>query len=307
MLSLGAIATGSMLLLLGGHVLVSACIQLAYRMGISPAIASATLVAIGTSFPEIGVCLLSPAANIDVAVGNVVGSNIQNIAVVLGCSCLIYRVRLRAPHALQRWSFTLLASAVAYVLLHWPMLQPIGGAVLLFGFCCVLIHTLRSAKTSHTPETPQKITWSLPKSIAGLITGLISLVAGGKIVVIGAVEIASHLGIPQQIVGLSIVAFGTSLPELAFSLAALRQNHHDVALGNILGSNLYNILLGLGVVLWPAKVSHLSPIDPVSWALLFGYTLILYPAIRIHGHLSRWFGLLLVIPYAIYTLLLWQQ
>ncbi|MEM7495363.1 MAG: sodium:calcium antiporter [Myxococcota bacterium] len=307
MLSLLAIFIGSVLLLLGGHVLVSACVQLAYRMGISPAVASATLVAVGTSFPEIGVCLLSPADSVDVAVGNVVGSNIQNIALVLGVSSLVYRVRLRGPQALQRWIFALATSVCAFLLLHWPAVRPMGGAVLLFGFFCVFIYTLRSAKGSHEPDEAPEFVWSLAQSLGGLVMGLTSLVAGGEAVLFGAVDIASHLGVSQQVVGLSLVAFGTSLPELAFALAALRQNHHDVALGNILGSNVYNVLLGLGVVLWPSKVTHLSPIDPMAWALLFGYTLALYPAIRVRGHLGRWFGLLLVIPYGIYTLLLWQH
>lgn len=307
MLSLLAIAVGSVLLLFGGHVLVSACAQLSYRIGISPAVASATLVAVGTSFPEIGVCLLSPPESIDVAIGNVVGSNIQNIAVVLGVSCLVYRVRLRGPQALQRWGFALATSVSAFLLLHWPAVRPMGGAILLLGFVCVFFYTLHAAKGSHAPNASLAVVWGLPRSLGSMVMGLVSLVTGAEAVLSGAVDIASSLGVSQQVVGLSIVAFGTSLPELAFSLAALRQNHHDVALGNILGSNVYNVLLGLGVVLWPSKMTHLSPIDSGAWLLLFGYTLALYPALRVRGHLGRWFGVLLVVPYIIYTLLLWQR
>ena len=303
-----SIAIGSISLVFGGHWLVSSCVQLAYRIGITPALASATIVAIGTSFPEISVCLFSVAETMDVAVGNILGSNVQNIAIVLGISCLIYPPCFKNDGALHQWVLSLFASVLAFLLLSWPVLHPFGGACLLLTFCFTLFDLVRKApKVDPNERTTGEARWSTMRAVSVMITGLACLVLGARAVLFGAVGIANSLGVSQQVVGLTIVAYGTSLTELAFSLAALRQNHHDVALGNILGSNIYNVLLGLGVCLWPGKVAHLSSINPIDWLLLFAYTFALYPVIQTKKPLGRWFGLLLVIPYLFYSFFLWQR
>lgn len=300
---------GCLLLLQGGSTLVSACIHLAQRLHIAPGVASATFVAIGTSLPEISVSLLAPADAIDVAVGNIIGSNIQNIAVVLGITLLLHPMRIDGASARHQWALALGACLYAYGVLQWPPTQPHAAGFLLTGFVFVLYHTLRTAARHGEAQPPPDATlWSWGKSFFRLGLGLASLVLGSEAVLHGAVHIALQLHMPQHLVGFTLVALGTSLPELAFSLAALRHGHHAVALGNILGSNVYNVLLGLGIALWHAPPTHVPRIGGPEWVLLLGYSLVLFPAMRVARPVPRWFGLVLVLPYAGYSVyLLWHH
>ncbi|MEM7495617.1 MAG: sodium:calcium antiporter [Myxococcota bacterium] len=309
MFELLILIAGCLLLLQAGGTLVSACIHLAQRLHIAPGVASATFVAIGTSLPEISVSLLAPADAIDVAVGNIIGSNIQNIAVVLGITLLLHPMRIDGASARRQWAFALGACLYAYGILQWPVTQPNSAGLLLTGFVFVLYHTLRIAKRQGKAQPPPDATlWSWGKCFFQLGLGLAGLVLGSEAVLHGAVHIATELRMPQHLVGFTLVALGTSLPELAFSLAALRHGHHAVALGNILGSNVYNVLLGLGIALWHTPAMHVPRIDTSEWVLLLGYSLLLLPAMRVSRPVPRWFGLLLVLPYAGYSgYLLWHH
>ena len=300
---------GCLLLLQGGNMLVSACMHLAHRLRIAPGVASATFVAIGTSLPEISVSLLATAEAIDVAVGNIIGSNIQNIAVVLGIILLLYPMRMDTANARRQWALAFGVCLYAYCILQWSVTQPHSAGLLLLAFVFVLYHTLWIAKRQGKSQTsPTEDIWGWGRCFFWLGLGLTALVLGSKAVLYSAVHIAVQLHMPQHLVGFTLVALGTSLPELAFSLAALRRGHQAVALGNILGSNVYNVLLGLGIALWHAPATQLPKIHVSEWGLLFGYMLVLIPAMRSQRPIPRWFGMLLALPYIGYSsYLLWSH
>ncbi|PWS35831.1 sodium:calcium antiporter [Falsiroseomonas bella] len=271
---------GLLLLALGGEALVRGAVQLAERMGVSPLLIGLTLVGFGTSTPELVTSI--QAALIDspgIAVGNVVGSNIANILLILGLAALISPVRVGST-ALRRDGVLVLATAVAFTLVGWTLsLDRLVGLAFFAGLVAYLVYawrTERSGAVGHpaayekaqayegTHPTLHASGAAAPGAGAGALLlalgmalgGLALVVFGGRLLVDGAVAIARDFGIEETVIGLTIVAVGTSMPELVTSLVAAARRQSDVALGNILGSNIYNILgiLGLTALIAPTEV-----------------------------------------------------
>jgi cation:H+ antiporter len=271
---------GLVLLALGGEALVRGAVQLAERMGVSPLLIGLTLVGFGTSTPELVTSVQAALiGSPGIAVGNVVGSNIANILLILGIAALISPVRVGSM-ALRRDGVLVLATAVAFALVGFtlPLDRLVGLAFFagLVGYLVYAWRTERAGADGHpaafekaqafegTHPTLHAAGAAAPGAGAGALVlalgmalgGLALVVFGGRLLVDGAVALARNFGIEETVIGLTIVAVGTSMPELVTSLVAAVRRQSDVALGNILGSNIYNILgiLGLTALIAPTEV-----------------------------------------------------
>lgn len=295
------------LLFFGGDWLVRGASSLAARMGVSPLAIGLTVVAFGTSAPELVVSLQAAwRGSSDISVGNVVGSNIANIALILGLAACIKPiiahakiVRFDAPLMLfvSLWVVWVLADGQAT---RWE------GVLLVVGLVVYLVVTFWRARrenrgvkdelASAAPEAPAGV----GKSLLWVLVGLASLVVGGHLLVTTAVTLATRLGLSQAAIGLTIVALGTSLPELATSVAAAIKGQGDIAIGNVVGSNLFNILgiLGITAAIQPLQLGAITQID---LGVMVGLAALLALWIVVRPRLGRGLGGLLVAVYVGYT------
>lgn len=247
---------GLVLLLVGGGWLVKGAVGLAEKFGISPLIIGLTIVALGTSAPELVISLQAALAGSgELAVGNVVGSNIANVLLVLGVPAIIARMTSQ-DDAIQGSLFFLIGLTGIFMLqMYWAPISRVDGFLLLLCLTAFMLQQFVNARRSNknngdpTGDYHDEI-GSVPKSnkviTLLLITGLIALPIGASITVDAAIEIARRWTVPEEIIGLTIVAIGTSLPELATGIMAARHNNTSVALGNVVGSNLFNIAAIMG-------------------------------------------------------------
>ena len=263
--TLGLIVVGLAGLVIGGELLVRGSVSAAKAFGISPLVIGLTFVGFGTSTPELVTSLQAAfAGSPGIAVGNVVGSNIGNVLLILGIAALIAPIAVN-PAALKRDGMVMLAaSGLCLVAVLLGDLNRVAGAGLLSALIAYLAFTFISEKKA-TPasavyeaeaEAVPGPDHSLPISIAMAVGGLAITIFGARCLVSGAVTAAQALGMSEAVIGLTIVAIGTSMPELITSVIAVRKNQGDVALGNILGSNTFNILgiLGVTALVHPLEV-----------------------------------------------------
>ena len=242
---------------------VTGAAGIARNMGMAPMMIGLTVVALGTSAPEIVVAITSAIENVsELAVGNAIGSNLANIGLVLGITALVCPIPI-AYALLKREIPILLAATIgAGFLIYDNELSFSDGAILLAGLTAIFYYLVTrkshepdaalEAELEQIPDIPSKKAWRL------FVLGLIMLIISSHILVMGAKEIALALGISELIVGLTVVAIGTSLPELAATIASALKGHHDIALGNIVGSNLFNLL---AVMAMPALINP-PKLDP---------------------------------------------
>ncbi|MDO5613109.1 MAG: calcium/sodium antiporter [Paracoccus sp. (in: a-proteobacteria)] len=294
------IAAGLVVLLVGGELLVRGAVALALRLGISPLVVGLTVVAFGTSAPEMIVSVSAALRGAtDLAMGNVVGSNIANVLVILGVSALIAPIYTRAVDLRESWWIMVGASGL---LIAMALLGPLGlvqAAILLAALGLTLWRQLSTAKEEDAGVTDQREPWS--KTILWLLAGLIALPAGAHLLVTGATDIARNLGVSEAVIGLTLVAIGTSLPELAASVVAALRGRSDLALGNVVGSNILNILAILGIT---ALIKPL-PVPPQMlrldlWVMLVT-GLLLWPFLLRGIRISRGMGAAFVAAYAAYV------
>ncbi len=293
----------------GAEGLVRGASALALRLGLSPLVVGLTVVAFGTSAPELVVSVQATLAGAGgIAVGNVVGSNVANVALILGLSAALRPLRVEA--ALVRREIPLLvAVTVGVVALLWGQeLGRGGGALLLGGLLVYLAVTLRLARRDRAAvaalvEEPARPAGSAWRDGLLAVAGLALLVLGAQGLVRGATAVAAALGVPDAVVGLTVVAVGTSLPELATSAVAAARGAGDLALGNVVGSNLFNLLgiLGAAAVVQPLAAPGLRHADLL---VMLGLTVLLLPLVRSGFVLSRWEGTALLAAYAVYAGLL---
>lgn len=309
------VAGGLVLLGLGGELLVRGAVGMAARLGISPLLAGLTIVGFGTSTPELATSVQAAlGGSPGIAVGNVVGSNIANILFILGLSAVILPLNVN-PASFTRDSIALGGSALlctAAVL--YGVLQPVVGLGLL---ACLIGYVWWAYKTESAAPCPEGARHEAeaedrpvppntgPVILGGMIIiGLIAAIFGAGLLVDGATVLASAAGVSETVIGLTVVAVGTSLPELIACIIAVIRKHEDVALGNIVGSNIYNILgiLGLTAIIKPIEVpAEIARID--IWVML-GVTALLIVQLRSGWRLSRIEGAVLVALYCGYTALL---
>ena len=312
------VAAGLALLLLGGDILVRGAVTLARRLGVSPLVIGLTIVAYGTSAPELLVSLeahLSGASGI--AIGNVVGSNIANILLVVGCAALIFPV-VSEPGSIRFNGSILLAASVVLVVLGqlgavtpWAA-APMLGVLIVFSW--VSYRAERRGAPGGDPEAalhlkeveafedrPRTLIGSLPGSLLVLAAGLVGVVAGSHFLVTGAVELARGFGVSEATIGLTLVAVGTSLPELATAVMAALRRHSDLALGNVLGSNIFNILGVMGVVPLFGTLAIPAGVAAFDLWVMLGVTVFFLAWIVRRGTIGRAMGAVFLLAYAAYV------
>ncbi|KPJ79150.1 MAG: sodium:proton exchanger [Deltaproteobacteria bacterium SG8_13] len=302
---------GLVLLIKGADFLVDGAVSIARRLQISDLVIGLTVVAFGTSTPELFVNLLASfKGTTGIAVGNIVGSNIANIFLILGVCALIHPLSVSRGTVWKGIPFSLLAVIVLAITTNDPLLDATGpavisrgdGLVLLSFFIIFLYYSFDVATEvpgldSHTPAKKHRLSVSLLLTAGGLV----SLSLGGKWIVDGAAAIALQLGMSEVVVGLTIVAIGTSLPELATSAVAVRRGNVEIAVGNVVGSNIFNIFLVLGIsatvkpLPFPAG-GNLDIMVVIAASLL----LFLFMFTGLRRSLDRWEGAIFVIMYAAY-------
>lgn len=309
------VAAGFALLILGAEALVHGGVAVARRLHVSPLLIGVTIVAYGTSTPEL---LVSVNASVNqaygIAVGNVVGSNIFNILFILGLTALIAPIAV-SPRAIGRDGFFALAAAALFVwlALRMPALGWFEGVLMLAILLAMLLISYAQERAAgaepdgsrHMRERP--LAHSAIIDIGLVLVGVALLILGAEVLVKSAVGIARANGISEAVIGLTLIAAGTSLPELVTSVVAAMRGNADIALGNIVGSNIYNVLaiLGIASVLGPVEIDQqIRAID--MWVML-GATVALFPPLLFGNRMGRFYGLLLLAGYLAYVGYLFQK
>ena len=300
------LVVGLVLLVKGADWLVDGASKLAKRLGVTDLVIGLTIVAFGTSMPEFVVNMVSVADGAtDLAITNILGSNIINTLVILGCSALV--CPLVAQRSTVRLDIPLNIVAgvlvLVFVFISSPMepkgLSRIEGLALLVVFAAFLVYTFYTAKADATTTT-ESSPFPLWKCVVLILAGLVGLVVGGEMIVKSAVAIARYCGVAEAVIGLTIVALGTSLPELATSVVAAFKHNNDIAIGNVVGSNIFNVFFILGT---SAIIKHL----PVYPGIEIDAALVAVSALAVwlllcnkNRSINRWGGALLLVLYAGY-------
>lgn len=302
---------GIALLTVGGEALIRGSLAAAKRLGVSPLLSGLVIVGFGTSAPELVVSVNAAIeGRPDIAIGNVVGSNIGNILLILGICALITPLAVK-PLALRRDAVTVVAASILFLVL-------VGGSALgrpdaAFFLVALMIYLswaywserfhappsgeVLKAEANELSAVPETMLWI----VVAVVLSLLLLIGGSRVLLMGAVGIAEHFGVSEAVIGLTLVAVGTSLPELSISVIAAIRRHADVAVGNILGSNIFNLLgiLGISVLLQPLPVSaRILQFD--QWVML-GTSVLLLLFLYTGRRLSRREGGVLLVCYGIYV------
>jgi len=297
------------LLVKGADWLVDGAASVAQRFNISPIVIGLTIVAFGTSAPELVVNVLaSLRGTTEIAIGNILGSNIANIFLILGISALVYPLRANKNTVLKEIPFSLLAAIMVGVLANDVVfghgtqnILTIGDALVLLSFFVVFLYYTFGIAKSDEMEGSTTSRLSVGISLGYIGFGLLMLVVGGKWIVDAAVYFAEAFGISQSVIGLTIVAVGTSLPELATSVVAAYKKQSDIAIGNIVGSNIFNIFFILGVsgLIAPLPFQSSLYID-IFVTGLASVVLFLFMFIGRRNTIERWQGFVLLVLYFVY-------
>ena len=303
---------GLVLLYFGADWLVKGAVTISLNFGLSPLIVGLTVVALGTSLPE---ALVSIQATLDnqggIALGNVIGSNILNIALILGLSSLLQPLKVDSHLVKADVPLLVGASFLLIVLLEDFHISRMEGALLLLGIVFYVTGNIMTVKRTspaedqiegmEVPEDPSK---NLLRDIGFLILGLIALALGSNFLVEGSVDLARIWGLSEALIGLTIVSIGTGTPELATALMAAYRKTADIAIGNAVGSNIFNIffVVGLAGLIAPINGTQISPSDLY---VMFGLTFLLLPTVWTGMVLDRKEGFLFVAIYVAYIYYLW--
>ena len=305
------IIVGFIALVKGADWLVDGASAIAKHFGISDLVIGLTVVAFGTSMPEFVVNMVSVAqGSTDLAITNILGSNIINTFVILGLTALVYPIvsQKRARDFDMPLSIIAGILVFAFVAVQLPWGETdrgvgrIGGILLLAMFCYFLYNTFRHAK-DHPEDAETEQVKEIPtrRAIALILAGFIGLIVGGELIVKSAVDIATRMGVSEAIIGLTIVALGTSLPELATSVIAAAKHNSDIALGNVFGSNIFNVffVLGTSATVRPLPAYEGIELDALMVAL---GSIIVWMAVKTNHErkIQRWAGALLLLVYAGY-------
>ncbi len=319
-LEFAAIAGGIAVLVWAADRFVTGAAALAFNMGVSSLIIGLTVVGLGTSAPEILVSAVAALqGNTQLAVGNAVGSNIANIGLILGATALVVPLTVRSQTLRREYPLVLGVSVLAFLLLWDESLDLVDGLVLV---CCLvlitgwMIHIARQGKADADDPLESELEAEIPrgmttaKAVFWLFVGLIGLLVASRFLVWGAVEIAHAFGVSDLVIGLTIVAVGTSLPELAASMAGALKGEHDIAVGNVLGSNLYNLLAVLSVpgLMAPGPVNPEVLVRdlPVMLVLTLAIFFMSYRIFSPRTRINRVEGGVLLVCYAAYQVFLYQ-
>ncbi len=306
-----ALTGGIALLWVGAEALVKGAATLGTRLGISPIVVGLTLVSIGTSAPELAVCLLAAMqGSPDLAVGNVLGSNLANVGLILGITAVFRPLAVR-PRVVTREIPWMLGVTLLLFPLMWDLdLGRLEGSVLAAVLIFYLISVLskgRGDRMELLGAAGVKIEQTKGARVLGardllapiglIAVGSVGLVIGGRGIVYGATDLAASLGLSEMVIGLSIVAVGTSLPELATTLVAAYRDEADLAVGNIVGSNIFNLTFVLGTTALVAPIAVLPRVLSVEYLVVVAMSVLLLPIVRWRRSIGRREGIILLLAY----------
>ena len=299
---------GLIILIVGGDYLVRGSSSIALRLHLSPLVVGLTIVAFGTSAPELVISIQSAIkGSPDITMGNVVGSNICNLALVLGLTAVINPVKAQPNSIKVDWPVTMGSSILLYYMVREEYLKAMEGLIMLIFLSFYLFFTIKQSRKenmaikleekSDIPDAPSKQIW---KDIVFILIGCVGLYYGSEWFVGSAKALALSLGVEERVVGLTIVAFGTSLPEMVTAAVASYKGQTDLALGNLMGSNVFNILsiLGITSIIKTIHVHDAIMHKDMIWMLLI--TLMILPLMIIRREVGRVDGIILLTVYSIY-------
>ncbi len=305
---------GFLILIKGADLLVDGAASIAKKLKISSIVIGLTIVAFGTSAPEFIVNIYASAqGNSEIAIGNILGSNIANILLILGISAIIYPITAKKNTVLKEIPLSLLAAIVLGLMANdhiidgteFSGITRIDGLILISFFIIFLYYTFGITKSDEDIVEEEIKVMSYSKAILFIILGLTGLVIGGKWIVDGAVKIAELFHISQSLIGLTVVAVGTSLPELATSAVAAYKKQSDIAIGNVVGSNIFNIfwILGASAIIRPLPFTTGSNVD-VAMTIFASIVLFLVMFTDKKRVIKRWQGVFMVTVYSGYIIYL---
>lgn len=304
------VISGLILLIFGGEWLIRGSVSIAQRLRLTPMVIGLTIVSFGTSAPEFLVSLQSAlSGNSGIALGNVIGSNIANIALILGATALFCPIPVRGSTLKIDTPFLIACSIILTLICFLSgslnRMEGIIGMALLAGYIGYLIRTSRAeakqASANHADTKPQRP--SLLLSIIYIILAISALKWGAEWLVKGASDIAAGMGVSNRVIGLTVVAIGTSLPELFASIIAARKGNVDMAVGNAIGSNLFNILCVLAASCAICPISDIDPAFTCDGLWMLALSLLIWIQLRTDYKLTRLEGTALLAIYIIYILL----
>ena len=327
---------GVIIVLKGADWLTDGAVNIATRFGVSQMVIGLTIVAMGTSMPEFCVSMVSALKGTpDLAVGNVVGSNTLNTLLIVGCSALVAPIMVKRSSVKRDIPFAVVASLLMLLFCLDGAIGIVDAAVLFAGFSLFMFVTLKYAKTTEGPaaavatsgaatttgiseastsqassseasssetsasEASQASGTSMLKAIVMLVVGLLCLIAGSNMFVDNASFVASSLGVSDAVIGLTIVAGGTSMPELATSMVSAKKGNSDIAIGNVIGSNVFNILMIIGIT-GLVKPMHIAGITTLDLIMMLASMLLMWFFCRTTYKVKRWEGAVLTIIYLAY-------
>lgn len=317
LLAIGALITGIALLVWGADRFVDGAASVAKNLRVPPMVIGLTIVSIGTSLPEMIVTAMAAFdGNRDLGIGNVLGSNIANIGLVLGVTALIIPLAVQSMTLRREMPVLILITFLAFALLADGVLSRMDGIILIVGLVLMMGWlTSIGMKDRHDPLI-EEFTESIPEgmsmksSILWFIVGLAVLIISSRMVVWGAVEIAHFFGVSDLIIGLTIIAIGTSLPELVASVAGAVKGEADLAIGNVIGSNMFNLLavLAMPALIYPGAFAQEALMR--DFPIMLGFTialLIVSLGFKVGGKINRFEGGLLLSGFVGYLYLLYLQ
>ncbi|NRB72351.1 MAG: calcium/sodium antiporter [Xanthomonadales bacterium] len=308
---------GFLLLVWAADRLVAGASATARNLGVSPLIIGLVIVGFGTSAPELVVSAVATTrGNAGLAVGNAIGSNIANMGLILGFTALVYPLRLESSTLKREYPLLLLVMLITLLMCLNMQLSRLEGYLLLLALFALIAWLIRfglsrPANDPFAQELEAEIPTDMPTKVAvfWLVVSLIALPASSHFLVEGAIGIASQLGVTDTVIGLTVVAFGTSLPELATAITSAIRKEDDIAIGNIIGSNLFNLLgvLGIAASIRPIEIQSmvLARDFPVMF-LLTGLVFLLASDFRGPGRIGRGAGALLLLIFIIYQAVIWM-
>ena len=311
-LSFGLLIVGFVVLILGADWLVSGASGLAKRLNVPDLVIGLTVVAFGTSAPELMVNLMAAFNNeSEIALTNILGSNTINTFIILGISALIYPIKSQKSSRKYEIPWSVFAGLIILVMGTEcfgfcggeAIISRLDGVVLLLIFSLFMYYTLKMAKNNTENQEEGFLPMQIWKAVLLIAVGLVALVVGGKVIVINAVSIAQAFGVSQAVIGVTVVALGTSLPELATSAIAAFKKNPDLAIGNVIGSNIFNVffVLGISAVIRPLPSYSNLWID-ASLAALGSLLLLLFVSTNRHKELKRWQGAFFLVCYGVYLI-----
>ena len=298
-------------LIFGANSLVDAASSIAVKLGIPSIVIGLTIVAFGTSAPELVVNLIAAiSGSTEMVLGNVLGSNIFNILGILGVSAIIFPLTVKTSTTWIEIPLSLLAAICVLVLgadmflddASGNLVSRSEGIILLLFFAIFLVYNLMVSKSTTEEEKIETKDYTTGKAVVFIILGLVGLIIGGRLIVDSAVAIAQVIGLSERVIGLTVVSIGTSLPELATSIIAVRKKNVDIAIGNVVGSNIFNIFLILGVstTVTPVLLNQGAFLD-IFVNIAAGLLLFIFIFTGKGRRLERWEGIIFLVSYIIYV------